>query len=185
MCKSYLTAPTAQASLRYDGRSIALHWLTVALVALAYLAIELRGPSGGASRPLWTAIHIGAGLCILAVTVPRIFWRSRRRALAVQDGRGIVQWLATVAHAALYVFLLVQPILGVLMLNTAGHPVVILGSSWSIQIAPVSPLLHSVTKQAHELIGNGFYFVIGLHALAALWHHFVVRDNTLRHMLPH
>jgi cytochrome b561 len=185
MSKSSLAASTASVSYYYDGLSIAFHWLTVALVCLAYLTIELRGPSGTALRQFWTSVHIGAGLCVLAVTVARLFWRSRRGTPTAQGGPRMVRRLAIVAHAALYAFLLAQPILGVSMLNSAGHPVVIPGSPWSVQVVPVSPLLHAITKQAHELIGNGFYFVIGLHALAALWHHFVVRDNTLRRMLPH
>jgi cytochrome b561 len=28
------------------------------------------------------------------------------------------------------------------------------------------------------------YWLIGLHAAAALFHHYIVRDNTLRRMLP-
>ncbi|QCP51854.1 hypothetical protein FAZ95_18345 [Trinickia violacea] len=40
-----------------------------------------------------------------------------------------------------------------------------------------------VIKDAHELIGNLFYWVIGLHALAAIGHHVVFKDNTLRRMI--
>ena len=38
-------------------------------------------------------------------------------------------------------------------------------------------------EEAHEWIGNAFYAVIAVHALAALWHQFVRRDGTLRRML--
>jgi len=39
-------------------------------------------------------------------------------------------------------------------------------------------------EDIHGLIGNLGYAVIGIHALAALIHHYVQRDNTLRRMLP-
>ena len=40
------------------------------------------------------------------------------------------------------------------------------------------------TKELHEAGGTIGYFLIGLHAAAALFHHYIVRDNTLRRMLP-
>lgn len=184
MTHSSLPAPAHPASSRYDRLSIAFHWLTAALVGLAYLAIEIRGPSGSASRALWTPVHIGAGLGILVLTVSRLAWCAYRRAPAAANESPLLRRLAFAAHAALYAFLVAQPVLGILMLNTAGHPVAIPGLPWSIQVAPAWPLLHRITKTAHELIGNGFYFVIGLHALAALWHHFIVGDDTLRRMAP-
>ena len=40
-------------------------------------------------------------------------------------------------------------------------------------------------KEFHETGGMIGYFLIGMHAAAALFHHYVVRDNTLRRMLPY
>lgn len=39
-------------------------------------------------------------------------------------------------------------------------------------------------KEIHEVVGTLGYYLIGLHALAALYHHYVKRDNTLVRMLP-
>ncbi|KAB0529935.1 cytochrome B, partial [Pseudomonas palleroniana] len=36
----------------------------------------------------------------------------------------------------------------------------------------------------HVLGGTIGYWLIGLHALAGLYHHYVVRDNTLLRMMP-
>ena len=38
-------------------------------------------------------------------------------------------------------------------------------------------------EEAHEILGTVFYAVIAMHAIAALWHHFIRRDTTLRRML--
>lgn len=65
-----------------------------------------------------------------------------------------------------------------------GHPVKIAPLGLSFTLFDANPTLRGPLKEAHELIGNSFYFVIGLHALAALWHHFVKRDATLRRILP-
>jgi cytochrome b561 len=39
-------------------------------------------------------------------------------------------------------------------------------------------------KEIHENLATVSYFLIGLHASAAMFHHYVKRDNTLRLMLP-
>ena len=39
-------------------------------------------------------------------------------------------------------------------------------------------------KEIHELIANAGYFIVGLHAAAAIFHHYIMRDNTLVRMLP-
>ncbi|WP_407434844.1 cytochrome b [Lelliottia sp.] len=44
--------------------------------------------------------------------------------------------------------------------------------------------LKSTCNRYHELIANAGYFLIGFHALAALFHHYIERDNTLERMLP-
>ena len=44
---------------------------------------------------------------------------------------------------------------------------------------------HDLSEQLgniHGWVGTIFYYVIGLHILGALWHHFVRRDDTLRRM---
>jgi cytochrome b561 len=40
------------------------------------------------------------------------------------------------------------------------------------------------SKEIHEVLGTVGYFLIALHASAALYHHYFVRDNTLRRMVP-
>jgi cytochrome b561 len=46
-----------------------------------------------------------------------------------------------------------------------------------------NPEIKDVFKEAHEWLGNAIFFLVGIHALAALWHHYVLKDDTLRRML--
>ena len=50
--------------------------------------------------------------------------------------------------------------------------------------AAKDPELQHNLKSVHEFIANAGYFLVGLHAAAALFHHYIVRDNTLERMLP-
>lgn len=69
------------------------------------------------------------------------------------------------------------------MTNLGGRPVALLGTDWTITLVGADEGLRHTVQSAHLLLGNALYYVIGLHALAALLHQFVLRDGTLRKML--
>jgi cytochrome b561 len=91
--------------------------------------------------------------------------------------------LAGLMHALLYVFLVVMPVLGWLTLSASGKVIPFFGLELPPLIAPDKAFASSV-KEIHETIGTIGYYLIGLHAAAALYHHYFVRDDTLRRMLP-
>src|SRR5690606_22701641 len=82
-------------------------------------------------------------------------------------------------------FLFLMPLGGWLLLSAEGDPI----PFWGLQLpsAPIAPseTLADQIKALHETGGTIGYFLIGLHAVAALYHHYVVRDDTLKRMLPH
>jgi cytochrome b561 len=91
--------------------------------------------------------------------------------------------LAVLVHLMLAVFIIAQPLLGMLMVNLGGHPVVLAGPNWAFTLVGPDPHMRTIVHTVHITLAKAFYFVIGLHAFAALWHHFVKRDMTLRRML--
>ncbi|MGH8778365.1 cytochrome b [Paraburkholderia sp.] len=168
---------------RYSQPAIFFHWAIFVLVALAYLAIEIRGPKGSDSRLLWTAVHQWAGSLVLTLAVLRLLWRLWHPGPPEINTNPLLAFLARLTHLALYLFIFVQPLLGILMVNTGGDPVTLAGLNLHIVLAGTDRAAHTAIKDAHELIGNAFYFVIGLHALAAIGHHLIFRDRTLRRIL--
>ncbi|EGD03748.1 cytochrome b [Burkholderia pseudomultivorans] len=169
---------------RYSSPAIFFHWAIFLLVALAYLAIEIRGPKGSDSRAFWMNVHLTAGTFVLVLSVLRVLWRAVSRVPEPVPQPALLSWLAKLAHFALYAFILAQPLLGILMINLGGKPVSLDWLGVSFTLVGPDKALRPTIKEAHELIGNAFYFVIGLHALAALYHHFVKRDDVLRRMAP-
>lgn len=168
---------------RYSKPAIFFHWATFLLVALAWLAIEIRGPKGSDSRALWTAVHFWAGTLVLTLAVFRLLWRLWRGVPGAIDVNPALTFLARLVHVALYLFIFVQPLLGILMVNAGGHPLVLAGLSLPITLIGADALARPVIRTAHEWLGNAFYFVVGLHAFGALTHHVIFRDRTLRRML--
>ncbi|MBB2928885.1 cytochrome b [Paraburkholderia silvatlantica] len=171
------------ATERYTKPAIFFHWVIFLLVALAWLAIEVRGPKGTDSRVFWSNVHFWAGSLVLVLAVLRLAWRLWRGAPAEIDSNALLSFLSRLVHLALYLFIFVQPLLGILMINAGGHPVTLAGFDLQIALMGPDPAARKFLKDAHELIGNLFYWVVGLHALAAIAHHVVFRDNTLRRMI--
>jgi cytochrome b561 len=91
---------------------------------------------------------------------------------------------AAAAHALLYVLLLAQPISGWMMSSAANYPVSFFGLFQFPALVAPDPELHEALEEGHELIFQALVFVAVIHALAALYHHFWMKDDTLRRMLP-
>lgn len=177
-------AASGTAPARYPALVRAAHWLTVLAIAAAYLLVELGEDeaAGGAGSALqW---HYLAGLLVLVLLAIRVPALVAGRVPPIQPAPGrVTHALAHATHLALYAFLLAQPLLGVLEVNLGGHAVTLPGG-WSLPVlAAADPAWEERVGEWHEVLGEVFYWVIGLHVAAALWHHVVVRDNTLRRML--
>jgi cytochrome b561 len=171
---------------RYGGISIALHWLMLALLIGVYACIELRVnfPKGSETRELLKQWHFMLGLAIFALVWLRLL--ARAIAPTPKIVPAIPAWQAIPAklmHLALYALMIGAPLAGWLILSAAGKPIPFFG----LELPPLidkNPDLAGQIKEWHELAGVTGYWLIGLHALAGLFHHFVSRDNTLTRILP-
>jgi cytochrome b561 len=86
-------------------------------------------------------------------------------------------------HSALYAFMISMPLLGWLLLSASGKPIPFFGLELPALIGKNKDIADSI-KEIHETIGTAGYYLVGAHALAALYHHYVKRDDTLIRMLP-
>jgi superoxide oxidase len=176
-----------QNGTRYSATVRWMHWLTVLAIVAAYLSVDLGDDESAKGTPpsLMMQGHYLAGLAVLVLLIPRILSRlTTATPPIVPAPKAIITVAARVLHLALYAFLLVQPILGILQVNYAGDLVSLPWVGWSLP-ALVGPdhAADETMGEIHETLGEIFYWVIGAHIAASLWHHFLLRDNTLRRML--
>ncbi len=171
---------------RYHALSIAAHWLTLALLVAVYALIELREiyPKGTAPRDVMKAWHFMLGLTVLVMVAVRLVLRLMFREPPITPPPPALQMLVAKAmYLALYAFLIVMPVLGWLTLSAKGRVIPFFGLELPALMGPDKEWASSL-EDLHETIGTIGYYLIGLHAAAALYHHYFVHDNTLLRMLP-
>lgn len=125
------------------------HWLTAFAILAAYLAVNLADSKDPSANGFSTTmkLHFLAGLVVLVILVPRIISRRGRAAPPVLPPLSpLTRFAASVAHAALYAFLLVQPVLGVLQVNYLGLRVPVPFTSYSL------PALVEANSDAHHFV---------------------------------
>lgn len=171
---------------RYGSLSIGLHWLMLLLIAGVYACIELRGnfPKGSDIREGLKTWHFMLGLSILVLVLVRLAAHFIGTVPRIEPDPPKWQSLfAKLMHIALYALMIGMPLLGWLTLSAEGKLVPFFGLQLPSLVGE-SKSIAGWAKELHETGGTVGYFLIGLHAAAALFHHYVVRDNTLRRMLP-
>lgn len=171
---------------RYKPFPIALHWLTLLLLIAVYACIELREfyPKGSDPRNALKSWHFMLGLTVFGLTGLRLVVRWLNPPPPNQAVVPAWQRLfASTTHIALYVLLLAMPLLGWAILSGEGKALIWFGLELPALISPDKELADWL-EDLHSTIGTMGYFLIGLHAAAGLYHHYIQRDNTLLRMLP-
>lgn len=160
-----------------------MHWLTATLILVVFgLALSREIAESKELRQALLTWHRNIGLTIFALVWLRAALRLRHRA-PDHALHKLVRWMATLGHAALYVALLGLPALGYALACSRAGQVAWFG-------LPLPSLLErdrdvAETFEAwHGTAGWLMLGLIGVHAFMALWHHYRLRDDVLRSMLP-
>lgn len=172
-------------SARYSRPFIILHWLMLVVMVTTYAAIELRElfPKGSDPREFMKSLHFMFGLTVLLSVSLRIYFRLSSPSPAITPAPGLITIrIAQVMHSMLYLLMIGMPIVGWLILSAAGKPIPFFGLELPPLIAENKELSKSI-KELHETAGSLGYILIGIHAVAGLFHHYVVKDNTLKRMM--
>jgi cytochrome b561 len=171
---------------RFDSLTIALHWSTLLLLAVAFVAAWTFGrATDSASAEGALLIHRSAGALLWGLTLFRLGWKNSfgRAAALPQAIGGIQRAAARATEYGLYLLLGLQPVTGLLQSMLRGKAFPLLGFDFPailVRDRALTRLFHNI----HEITAWALLGLIALHASAALFHHFVLRDGVLRAMLP-
>ena len=123
-------------------------------------------------------------MCVFALVVLRVLWRMID---LHPEPPQVPRWMGAAAkatHYVLYVLLFSLPLTAINGAWLEGHPLTLLAG---VEIPPLLALSHeagATIATVHTWLGDAVLWVAGVHALAALYHHFVLKDRVLASMLP-
>lgn len=174
---------------RYDRTTIALHWLIGSGIVAVWGIETARDalPKGGALREGLKALHAPAGLVLLVLILARLLWRSMGSHIPPEPKMSpFLQAAARWTHRSLYLGMVAVPLLGVAATFARGRPLRLGIAEIASPFGPTGlgrPLAKAI-KESHETATDLLLLLVLVHAAAALWHHYALRDDSLRRMLP-
>ena len=170
----------------YSASAKRLHWLIVILVAIQFLTAYLLPHIGRDTRTSTVInLHFSFGVLILAVMATRFVHRLRYPVpLEANDALPVERFLAKSAHRLFYLVLLVGPFLGWASASAHKLPVTLFGIVPLPALAQPGAGWANQAGDVHSTAMWALFWLIGIHAAAALYNHFIRHDGTLRRMLP-
>jgi superoxide oxidase len=168
---------------RFGAAAQLFHWgMFVALAVQLIVGQIMDGfAKGTAQRDTAFAVHGTLGVLVFAFMLARLAWRIVD-GVPVPVGPAWQRRAATLLHGVLYLLIVALPITGYLTYSAQGHPTAFFAWELPPAVAPDRALAKTF-ENIHSLLGDALMVVVALHAAAALWHHFFMRDDTLRRML--
>jgi cytochrome b561 len=173
---------------RYGSIAVAFHWLmavlVVGLLALGLYMVQL--PDVGYDKKKITLIlwHKEYGILALLFVLARMAWRSRGLLPRLEPAPVWQKVTARFVHLCLYALLVALPITGWLMSSASALPVPFFGLGYLPEPLPRDDYLFRAFIAIHKWLAYALLALLAAHVGAALWHHFVDRDATLKKMLP-
>lgn len=166
--------------------SQAFHWAIVVLILFQYTwAWRISNVEGFRARFELVTQHKTIGMTILTLAVLRLLWRLFNRPPPLPDGMKRWEHLAAkTSHFLLYALIFAMPLSGWLYSSAAG-----LGNYWwgpvnFPSLVESNEGLEDIMAVVHRTLGISLGVVAIGHALAALRHHFWLKDDVLKRMLP-
>jgi len=180
----------------YSGFAKLLHWLIALLIAgMVGLGVYMTDVEGDFQYKLWLyQLHKSFGVTLFALVLIRLAWRQISPPPVMPADMSVWERRAAKsAHSALYVLMLALPLSG--WARVSASPLSIPTEVFGLFTLPHIPWLASLpseTKQAWEPVFQTVHWaiawvlvaVVAVHALAALRHALILKDDVMQRMLP-
>jgi cytochrome b561 len=180
-------ASVRNTATRYGVVAQLLHWLILLLVmSQIYLAVAAFRSTDPVREAELLDIHRPLGLTILILMLARLVWRVLNLQPKPADNlSGLQRGLARATHWTLYGLLLLIPLTGWLKAGAESISVSYFGLFTVPGLTGPDEALRQSLRVVHLYLNTALLLLVPIHVLAALWHHFWRRDDTLRRMFPY
>lgn len=173
-------------TVRHDRLTIALHWITAFLVLSQFASAHIWEflVRGTPLRLSLISLHISFGILLAVTIIIRIAWRIANRSRIPASGSGVQHLAAHAVYLLLYGLLVLQLVLGFAFSWTSGKPLPFFSFLSIPPFLTIDPDWRHDITELHSVVSWIIMGVVGLHAAAALVHHYVIRDGVLLRMMP-
>lgn len=169
---------------RYGPVAIGFHWGMFLLVVVVGTLGLLHDSWPKQTQGFWINVHALVGLALWFSLFARFWWRAAHAPpLLPEDVGGFSRRLSGPVHALLYILMFVIPIFGIVTFVWHGRAFDFGLFRVDFGVKSNRAVFHP-TEDIHGYLAYALFAVAGIHALAALWHHFIRHDGVLRRMLP-
>ena len=175
---------TLSETSRYGLVAIGLHWMSAVFVVVVGVLGLLHDSWPKHSQGFWINIHAVLGLLLWLIAISRLSWRSQHPAPALPIDVGwISRRLSGLVHGLLYALMLVIPVFGIVTFIWHGRVLNLGLFQVDFGIKSNRAIFHP-TEDIHGYLAYVLFGLVGVHAAAALWHHYICRDRVLYRMWP-
>ncbi len=156
-----------------------LHWV-MAILMISMLIAGFIMTKGSKIAYL----HKATGVLMLALVLFRITWKLFSKNPKTEPAPPqVIEILAKLGSFALYSFMILLPISGILMLLFKGASIDVFGL-FVIEAFTPNYNLGNFFQGVHEALVPLFLITLSVHVTMAFVHHFILKDSTLKKMLP-
>lgn len=175
-----------EAAAQYTGTAKVLHWLMALLIIGLFALGQYMSDLSMSPRKLQLySWHKWVGVTVFMLLLVRVGWRITHQPPALPEQMSKLQRIAShVGHTALYLLMIAIPISGWLMSSAKGYQTVWFGVLPIPDVLGKDKQLGDALAELHGALNGLLMFIVVIHVLAALKHHFIDRDNILRRILP-
>lgn len=176
------TTPGQTAS--YGRTAVLLHWAIALLIVIGFtVGLTMVDLPLSPQKAKVFAYHKWIGITVLGLALVRVAWRATHAGPPELPMPGWQRLAARATHVLLYVLMLAIPLAGWMYTSAAGFPVVYLKLVQLPDLVSKDKELAVLLKLVHKVLAWSLSGVVALHLAAALKHHFIDRDATLKRML--
>lgn len=168
----------------YGAGAILFHWLMAGLIGIGLYTVQLPDFGFDARKVALILVHKQLGAAAFLLVCVRWTWRQINPLPNLVNN--MPEWqkvIAITVHLCFYALMVALPITGWIMSSYSGIPVWFLGLTLPDLVLP-NERLFAKFQLLHDWLGYAIALLVCLHAAAALRHHFMTEDATLRKMLP-
>ncbi|WP_316353226.1 cytochrome b [Candidatus Trichorickettsia mobilis] len=166
----------------YGMVSKLLHWtIAIVIIGMIVVGFVMSGMANSELKFQVYGIHKATGAVLIFFIFLRLIWKLINVSVVVEMP-SLHHFAAKAGHILLYILMFAMPISGILMSLMGGHDISIYGF-YTIEAITKDELIGKTSWILHGYFAWILVGVIAGHVLAALYHHFIRKDNVLKNMM--